>query len=92
VPAPRGWLACGAHCEVDAGLAQITMGRAWWFRKYADEQYPEDRARYEFAEREARAKEAELWRDGTAVPPWEWREGRRKPQQQALRDIVAALI
>ena len=25
---------------LDAGLAQITMGRAWWFRKYADEQSP----------------------------------------------------
>jgi len=54
---------------LDAGLAQIKMGRAWWFRKYADEQSPEDRARYEFAEQEARAKKAGLWRDGTAVPP-----------------------
>ena len=57
---------------LDAGLAQITMGCAWWLRKYADEQSPEDRARYEFAEQEARAKKAGLWRDGTAVPPWEW--------------------
>ena len=61
---------------LDAGLAQITVGRAWWFRKYADEQSPEDRGRYEFAEQEARAKKAGLWRDGTAVPPWEWRVGR----------------
>jgi len=58
---------------LDAGLAQITMGRAWWFRKYADEQSPEDRGRYGFAEREARANKAGLWRDGSAVPPWEWR-------------------
>ena len=62
---------------LDAGLAQITMGRAWWFRKYADEQLPEDRGRYEFAEQEARAKKAGLWRDGTAVPPWEWRQQRQ---------------
>ena len=61
---------------LDAGLAQITMGRAWWFRKYADEQSPEDRGRYEFAEQEAWAKKAGLWRDGTAVPPWEWRAAR----------------
>ena len=60
----------------DAGLAQVMMGRAWWFRKYADEQSPEDRARYEFAEQEARAKKGGLWRDGTAVPPWEWRAAR----------------
>jgi endonuclease YncB( thermonuclease family) len=61
---------------LDAGLAQITMGRAWWFRKYAAEQPPEDRARYEFAEREARAKKAGLWRDAQPVPPWEWRANR----------------
>jgi len=60
----------------DAGLAQVMMGRAWWFRKYADEQSPEDPACYEFAEQEARAKKAGLWRDGTAVPPWEWRAAR----------------
>jgi len=61
---------------LDAGLAQITIGRAWWFQKYAGEQSPEDRGRYEFAEQEARAKKAGLWRDGTAVPPWEWRAAR----------------
>jgi endonuclease YncB( thermonuclease family) len=61
---------------LDVGLAQITIGRAWWFRQHADEQSPEDRGRYEFAEQEARARKAGLWRDGTAVPPWEWRERR----------------
>lgn len=61
---------------VDVGLVQITIGRAWWFRKHADEQSPEERRRYEFAEQEARARKAGLWRDGTAVPPWEWRERR----------------
>ena len=61
---------------LDAGLAQITMGRARWFRKYADEQSPEDRGRYELAEREALSRRVGLWRDGTAVPPWEWRAAR----------------
>jgi endonuclease YncB( thermonuclease family) len=61
---------------LDAGLALITIGRAWWYRKYASEQSAEDRARYESAEQEARAKKAGLWRDGTAVPPWEWRAAR----------------
>jgi len=65
----------------DAGLAQITMGRAWWFRKYADEQSPEDRGRYEFAEQEARARKAGLWRDESAVPPWDWRAEKR-PQPE----------
>jgi endonuclease YncB( thermonuclease family) len=39
----------------DAGLAQITMRRAGWFRKYAEEQSPEDRRRCEFAGQEARS-------------------------------------
>lgn len=61
---------------LDAGLAQITMGRAWWFKKYANEQSPEDRRRYEVAEQEARDNKVGLWRDGTAVPPWDWRAAR----------------
>jgi endonuclease YncB( thermonuclease family) len=62
---------------LDAGLAQITMGRAWWFRRFAHEQSPQDRGRYESAEQEARSRKAGLWRDGSAVPPWEWREKRQ---------------
>jgi len=58
---------------LDAGLAQIAMGRAWWFRKYAAEQTPEDRRRYESAEQEARGRRLGLWRDGNPVPPWDWR-------------------
>lgn len=66
---------------LDAGLAQITLGRARWFRKYANEQSPEDRGRYESAEQEARSRKVGLWRDGSAVPPWEWRDRQRKPEQ-----------
>ena len=32
---------------VDVGLVQITIGRAWWSRRHADEQSPEDRSSYE---------------------------------------------
>jgi endonuclease YncB( thermonuclease family) len=45
---------------LDAGLAQLTKGLAWWYRQYAKEQSPEDAGRYEFAEQEARAKHAGL--------------------------------
>ena len=61
---------CGK--TLDAGLAQITSGMAWWFRRYAHEQSEEDRGRCEFAEKEARAKRAGLWQDKGAVPPWEY--------------------
>ena len=46
---------------LDVGLAQITSGMAWWFRRYAHEQSPEDQGRYEFAEQEAKAKKIGLW-------------------------------
>jgi len=62
---------------LDAGLAQLSVGLAWWYEKYAKEQSPEDAGRYEFAAHEARAKRAGLWADGHPVPPWEWRKGER---------------
>lgn len=63
---------------LDAGHAQITVGLAWWYRKYADEQSPEDRGAYEFSEQEARAKRAGLWADGQPIPPWDWRKEARR--------------
>ena len=63
---------------LDAGLAQLTLGLAWWYQKYAKEQSPEDAGRYEFAEQEARAKRAGLWADGQPIPPWDWRKEARR--------------
>ncbi len=65
---------------VDAGLAQLTVGMAWWYRRYASEQSPEDRGRYEFAETEAKARRAGLWRDAAPTAPWDWRRSRRGPK------------
>lgn len=65
---------------VDAGLAQLTVGLAWWYRKYASEQSPEDRGRYESAETEAKARRAGLWRDAAPTAPWDWRRSRRGPK------------
>ncbi len=58
---------------LDAGHAQITVGLAWWYRKYANEQPPEDRGTYEFSEQEAKARRVGLWIDNDPMPPWEWR-------------------
>ena len=68
----------GAGCPktLDAGLAQVTVGLAWHYKQYAGEQSEEDRERYSFAEIEARAKRAGLWREGDPVAPWEWRRRR----------------
>jgi endonuclease YncB( thermonuclease family) len=63
---------------LDAGLAQITVGLAWWYRKYSNEQSAQDRGAYEFSEQEARAKRAGLWADADPVPPWDWRKEARR--------------
>lgn len=63
-------------CEftLDAGQAMLSVGLAWWPPQFAREQTAQQRGQYEFAQHEARAKRAGLWRDGDkAVPPWEWR-------------------
>ena len=63
-------------CEftLDAGLAMLTQGLAWWEPRFAREQTAQQRGQYEFAQTEAKARRAGLWREGDkAVPPWEWR-------------------
>ena len=62
---------------LDAGMAQLTVGLAWWYRYYAAEQTEQDRHRYEFAEYEARARKAGLWVDADPLPPWDWRRSNR---------------
>ena len=61
----------------ECDLEQIRPGVAWWYREYAKEQTPEDRASYAAAEDDARAMKHGLWKDAKPVPPWEWRKGDR---------------
>ena len=63
--------------NVDAGLAQIRTGLAWWYEKYAKEQFPTDAAAYAAAETLAKKQTAGLWRDKDPVPPWEFRHAGR---------------
>lgn len=72
----------GCPKTLDAGLAVLTSGLAWHYKKYQTEQSPEDRERYAFAEDEARTKRAGLWGDANPVPPWEWRKSRRSGGEQ----------
>jgi micrococcal nuclease len=59
--------------NLDAGLAQLTVGLAWHYKKYAGEQETQQRGQYEFAEVEAKARRVGLWAYANPVPPWEWR-------------------
>ena len=61
-----------AH-TLDANLAQLNAGMAWWYRQYANEQPVEDQSRYSRMEADAQARRAGLWADSSSMPPWEWR-------------------
>jgi endonuclease YncB( thermonuclease family) len=63
----------------DVGLEQVRSGYAWWYREYAREQTPADRAAYEAAEAEARQARRGLWTDPAAQPPSSFRR-QQKPR------------
>ena len=63
---------------LDAGLALVTQGMAWWYRYYSNDHSAQERAQYEFAEQEANAKRAGLWADSDPVAPWDWRANLRQ--------------
>lgn len=68
--------------SLDAGLALITLGLAWWSRDYAREQTAQERVQYEFAEKEAAAKSVGLWSDKQPVAPWDWRKAKQESARQ----------
>lgn len=58
---------------VDCNLRQINLGLAWHYKKYMNEQAPDDRLIYAQAEDDARSKGTGLWSEVNPMPPWEWR-------------------
>ncbi len=65
---------------LDAGLAMVSTGMAWWYRAYAREQSPEERRQYAFAEDGARARRVGLWNEDTPQAPWRWRKRDRSTE------------
>ena len=61
---------------IDANLAQIKAGMAWWYRDYAKEQSAADRRLYERAEQQAQAQRLGLWADKNPAPPWDFRHAK----------------
>jgi endonuclease YncB( thermonuclease family) len=59
---------------LDAGLAQLEAGLAWWDRETRREQTLSDQGYYEYAEFDAKARRIGLWQDPAPMPPWEWRK------------------
>lgn len=66
--------------SVDVCLQQIISGMAWHYKKYQDEQTPEDRKTYRESETMAQTRKTGLWADGQAIPPWEHRRIKKAQQ------------
>jgi len=82
---PQDCSACGK--TLNANLAQILAGMAWWYQDYARDQPVQDRVRYESAVKEARKRKLGLWSEPDPVPPWAWRRGQRAPSKnEAVAD------
>jgi endonuclease YncB( thermonuclease family) len=60
----------------DVGLAMVQEGYAWHFKRFADEQSPQEREAYSTAQESAAAARRGLWQDEDPVPPWDWRRKR----------------
>lgn len=67
---------------IDANLAQIKAGMAWWYEKYRKEQSPADQQNYANAEQQARLDNVGLWRDKNPTPPWDFRHAKGEIQQE----------
>ena len=78
---PQDCSGCGK--TLNANLAQILAGMAWWYQDYARDQPEQDRVRYESAVKEARKRKLGLWSESDPVPPWAWRRGQRTPSKSA---------
>ena len=67
------------RCEVgkqDVALELLKMGLAWYWPHFAP--YRDD---YRKAEAEARKARRGLWSDAKPIPPWEWRERKKRNEE-----------
>lgn len=59
---------------VDAGLAQLQAGLAWYFRRYERDLPASDRPRYAAGEDAARRSRTGLWTEPAPEAPWAFRQ------------------
>jgi endonuclease YncB( thermonuclease family) len=58
----------------DICLQLISEGFAWHFKRYAQNQIPNDRLTYSAAEETSRERKIGLWADSDPIPPWQYRK------------------
>ena len=66
--------------SVDVCHQQIISGMAWHYKKYQDDQTPEDRQTYRASEIMAQGSGIGLWTDSQPIPPWEHRRIKKAQQ------------
>lgn len=60
--------------DEDINEQQIKDGFAWFYRRYEKDLTPEQAARYEEAETDAKNNQRGLWADANPTPPWDYRK------------------
>jgi len=63
----------------DINLEQVKRGMAWHYKKYQNEQTPEDKKAYAEAEINARNQKIGLWLQPNPTEPSAWRRGENNP-------------
>jgi endonuclease YncB( thermonuclease family) len=64
----------------DINREQLKRGMAWHFKKYQDEQIPEDKINYAAEELAAKDRKIGLWNQKTIEAPWEYRLRMKPPE------------
>lgn len=64
----------------DQNIEQLRAGLAWHYKKYQNEQTPEEREAYAQAEQAARETGIGLWREKQPTAPWDWRAAQKQQQ------------
>ena len=63
---------------MDVNLTMISKGLAWHYKRYRKDQLKRDIPIYSEAEQTAKDNAIGLWSDTAFIPPWEWRQNKRR--------------
>ena len=64
--------------DMDVNLTMISKGLAWHYKRYRKDQLKRDIPIYSEAEQTAKDNAIGLWSDTAFIPPWEWRQNKRR--------------
>jgi endonuclease YncB( thermonuclease family) len=60
--------------DLDVCLQQLSLGLAWHYKKYQNEQSASDQAVYSDTELKSKSLKLGLWADDAPMPPWDFRK------------------